>query len=181
MDKSLVISLLGLLGWFVLKVLGLGTWTWETSISAGVLWHFTAMTTLSVVGARENWKQQGEHFLERWKNSGRKTARHALIISIGMGLWYYIIAPGALETQKRLQIEKVHQALGNPETYAELQALQPELEHRTRDEVLATQMNNLNVFYSPQFFIGLSLLLWLFVGLISAALMDLIWQRIWSR
>ena len=181
MDKSLILSLCGLLGWFVLKVLGLGTWTWETSISFGVLWHFTVMTALSIQGAHAGRLESSEHFLERWKIIGRQTSRHALFISIGMGLWYYAISPGALETQKRSQIEQVQQALGTPESYANLQALQPELDGRTRDEILSTQLNNLDVFYSPQFFIGLSLLLWLFVGLFIAALMDFIWQRVWSQ
>ena len=98
-----------------------------------------------------------------------------------MGLWYYVIAPGALENQKRSQIEQVQQALGDQNSFEVLQVAQPELSHLSREDVLKTQMNNLDVFYSPVFFIGLSLLMWLFVGLFSAALMDLIWQRIWSH
>lgn len=181
MGKSSAISLIGLAGWFALKLYGLGTLPWESSITMGVLWHFTTFIALAVFGARAGFQSQEEHFLDRWKSSAQGTARHALLVSVAMGLWYYIIAPGALENQKRSQIEQVQQALGNSSSFESLQAAQPELSHLSREDVLKTQMNNLDVFYSPVFFIGLSLLMWLFVSLFSAALMDLIWQRIWSH
>ncbi len=180
MDKFLLVSFGGLLGWFALKLLGLGTWTWQMSISIGVLWHFTTILVLAIICARESLKLTDSHFLERWKNSAQKTSKHALLLTLSMGVWYYVVAPGALEKQKQSQVDQVRQALGNDVAYAALQDEQPELENRSREDILETQMKNLEVFYSPLFFIGLSLLLWLFVGLASAAMMDLIWQRIWS-
>ena len=181
MDKAIWISLVGLVGWFALKGLGLGLWTWQTSISVGVLWHFTAMTALSLLNAKKELEHKTVLFLNRWKDGARSTARHTLIISCGMAFWYYGVAPGALEKHKFNQIQSVESALGTEDTFSDLQAQHPELLGRTRLEVLEMQINNIEVFYSPVFFIGLSLLLWLVVGFLTVALIDFIWQRIWRN
>lgn len=180
MAKSIWISLAGLLGWFALKGIGLGFWSWQLSISIGVLWHFTVMTVLSIFSAKQGLEKNIQSFFERWKNGAKNTARHTLLITFGMAMWYYGIATGALEKQKLSQIETVRKTLGTSTSYSELQAQHPELMGRTRDDVMKIQMNNIKVFYSPVFFIGLSLLLWLMAGFITVGLMDVIWQQIWS-
>jgi hypothetical protein len=180
MAKSIWLSLAGLLGWFALKGIGLGFWSWQLSISIGVLCHFSVMTALSVLSAHQGLEKNIQSFLERCKNGVKNTARHTLLITCGMAMWYYGIAPGALEKQKLSQIETVRKTLGTSTSYTELQAQHPELMGRTRDDVMKIQMNNIKVFYSPVFFIGLSLLLWLMAGIIIVVLMDVIWQRIWS-
>jgi hypothetical protein len=76
MAKSIWLSLAGLLGWFALKGIGLGFWSWQLSISIGVLCHFSVMTALSVLSAHQGL----ERIFNPFWNDGRMGSKIRLVI-----------------------------------------------------------------------------------------------------
>ena len=179
MGSIRLISFLGLIGWFAIKFMALGIWSWETSTSAGFFWHLLVVTALAAFSAKINTPSRLMGFLGRWKSAARATVGYTILATVAMGAWYFVIAKGGLEARRQEQIDNVYAALGTNEAFQKLVATQPELEGLSRESILETQLNNLEVFYSPLLYLGLAMLAWMCISMLLSAVVDLIWQVIW--
>ncbi|MGY8942292.1 MAG: hypothetical protein ACKVJH_09700 [Flavobacteriales bacterium] len=179
MGRIRLISFFGLIGWFAIKFMVLGLWSWETSTSAGFFWHLLVVTVLAAFSAQINTQSMLMGFFDRWKAAARATVGYAILATAAMGAWYFVIAKGGLEARKQEQIDNVYTALGTNEAFQKLVATQPELEGLSRESILETQLNNLDVFYSPLLYLGLAMLAWMCISMLLSAVVDVLWQAIW--
>ena len=179
MGRIRLISFFGLIGWFAIKFMVLGIWSWETSTSAGFFWHLLVVTVLAAFSAQINTQSMLMGCFDRWKAAARATVGYAILATAAMGAWYFVIANGGLEARKQEQIDNVYAALGTNEAFQNLVATQPELEGLSRESILETQLNNLDVFYSPLLYLGLAMLAWMCISMLLSAVVDVLWQAIW--
>jgi hypothetical protein len=180
MDKLRLLFFAGPAAWFGLKYYALGTLTWENSTKFGILLNFGFLTLVAAISTHRAYRLQAEDFIERWKQAARKTLSYALILPVVLGAWYYGIASDALESRIILKKEQATDQIMDDESFAQLAASSPQLLDADRTEIAERQHANIEVFFSPIFYIGMATLAWSFVGLILSAIFALIWPKIWS-
>ena len=70
MDKSWFLLLVALASWITLKIIGLGTWTWEASNQYGILLNLGWLTVISAMEAYHAHRTAKRAFSTRWKVIG---------------------------------------------------------------------------------------------------------------
>ena len=178
MDKSWLLLLVALASWITLKIIGLGTWTWEASNQYGILLNLGWLTVISAMEAY-NAIDQDSSFITRWKISARKALRYAVFLILTLGFWYYGVVPDAIEQRKEQQLELLGSMTNDPVAFAQFIASNPALADRTSEEVYTQQAENLNVFFSPVFYLGTVAMAWVFASLIITAIFTWVWARVW--
>ena len=178
MDRSWTVLLIALISWIALKFLGLGSWTWETSNQYGI---FLNLGWLTVISAMESYHalQRETNFLDRWKSSARKALRYSLLLIPTLGIWYYAIVPESIEQRKNQQLQLLESMTSDPVLFAQFLASNPALADRTPQEVYNQQAENIQVFFSPIFYLGTVAMAWVFGALIVTAIFTWIWGRVW--
>ena len=178
MAKIRLLFAAGIAGWFALKLYGLGTWTWEQSNQAGILWNLACVTS---VAALLGFVHRHEHmFLHRWKSMAKTTVLYSFLLSCSMGLWYYGLVPETIEQRKKEQLELLEVFVNDSEALADVQSANATLGQQSADEIYAQQAENLEVFFSPVFFIGTVLMVWIFSAAVLAAIFAAVMPRIWN-
>jgi hypothetical protein len=79
-----------------------------------------------------------------------------------------------------LKKEQATEQIMNDDSFAQLVASSPQLLDADRSEIVERQHANIEVFFSPVFYIGMATLAWSFIGLIVSAIFAFIWPKIWS-
>ena len=180
MDKLRLLFFAGPLTWLALKYYALGTWTWENSTKFGILLNLAFVTIVAAYATHLAYKSHGHDFLERWKQVSRKTLTYALIMPAILGLWYYFLAADALASRQTLKKNQATEQIMDETAFAEMVATNPQLLDTDRNEIIKRQHANIDVFFSPVFYIGMATLAWSFVGLILSAIFALILPKIWT-
>lgn len=180
MDKLRLLFFAGPAAWFGLKYYALGTWTWENSTKFGILLNLGVLTVVSAVATHRAYRLHPGDFLERWKRAARKTLSYALVLPFALGAWYYGIASDALNNRVELKKEQATEQIMDDEIFAQLAASSPQLLDADRKEIKERQHANIDLLFSPVFFVGMATLAWSFVGLALSAIFALIWPKIWS-
>ena len=180
MDKLRLFYVGGPLAWLALKYYALGTWTWEDSTQYGILLNLALLTSVAAFGTHEAYQRYGTDFLERWKHASRKTLSFALLLPLGLGLWYYGIASDALEARKTQKMQQVEAQILNDENFETLARENPVLLESDRASIVQRQQSNIEVFFSPVFYLGMAAMAWSFTGLFIAAIFAFIWPKIWA-
>ena len=178
MAKIRLLFTAGITGWFALKLYGLGTWTWEQSNQAGILWNLACVT--SVAALMSYIHRNADVFLDRWKNVAKTTVLYSFLLSCSMGLWYYGRVPETIEQRKTEQLELLEAFVNDPEALADVQSTNATLGQQSADEIYAQQAENLEVFFSPVFFIGTVLMVWIFTAAAPAAIFTAVIPKIWN-
>lgn len=180
MDKLRLLFIAGPATWFGLKYFALGTWTWENSTKFGILLNLGFITLIAALAAHEAHGEKTGDFIERWKHASRKTLSYALVLPFLLGAWYYGLASDALDNRVALKKEQATEQIMNNESFEQLVASSPQLLDADRSEIVERQHANIEVFFSPVFYIGMATLAWSFIGLIVSAIFAFIWPKIWS-
>ena len=180
MGRLRLLFLIGPIAWFTLKYLALGSWTWEASTKGGILLNLGVLTIVAAVGTHQAYVDHSQDFLSRWKGAARKTLQYALILPVSLGIWYYGIASDALQSRKQLQKDQVEMQILDDENFEKITAGNPQLLLENRQEIVDRQHANIEIFFSPIFYIGMATMAWSFAGLIVAAIFALIWPKIWA-
>ncbi len=180
MDKLRLLYVGGPLAWLAMKYYALGTWTWEDSTQYGILLNLAFLTSVAALGTHHAYQQHGLDFLERWKFASRKTLSFALLLPLGLGIWYYGIASDALEARKAIKMQQVEAQILNDASFEELVTDNPLLLESDRVSIVQRQQSNIEVFFSPVFYLGMAAMAWSFTGLFIAAIFAFIWPKIWA-
>ena len=168
----------GIAAWFAIKLYGLGTWTWEQSNQAGILWNLACVTS---VAALMGYIHRNEDvFLVRWKNVAKTTVLYGLVLSCSMGIWYYGLVPETIEQRKTEQLEVARGIRQRPQRTRRVQDSNAALGHQSAEEIFTQQAANLEVFFSPLFFIGTVLMVWIFTAAVLSAIFAAVMPRIWN-
>jgi hypothetical protein len=178
MDKIRVLFAVGIAAWFALKLYGLGTWTWEQSNQAGILWNLACVTSVAALLGYVHREQND--FLVRWKNVAKTTVLYSFLLSCSMGIWYYGLVPETIEQRKTEQLELLEQFVNNPAALEDVQRTNTTLGRQSADDIYAQQAANLEVFFSPVFFIGTVLMVWIFTAAALAAIFTAVMPKIWN-
>lgn len=178
MAKIRLLFAAGIAGWFALKLYGLGTWTWEQSNQAGILWNLACVTSFAALLGYIH--RDVDVFLVRWKNAAKTTVLYGFLLSCSMGLWYYALVPETIEQRKTEQLELLEAFVNDSEALADVQSTNATLGQQSADEIYAQQAENLEVFFSPVFFIGTVLMVWIFTAAVLAAIFAAVMPRIWN-
>ena len=179
MAKVRVLFATGIAAWYALKLYGLGTWTWEQSNQAGILWNLACVTSIAALLGYIH--RDEAVFLMRWKNVAKTTVLYSFLLSCSMGIWYYGIVPETIEQRKTEQLELLEAFVSDPEALADVQSTNTTLGRQSADEIYAQQEANLEVFFSPVFFIGTVLMVWIFTAAALAATFAAVLPKIWNE
>ena len=178
MAKIRQIFAVGIAGWFVLKLHGLGTWTWEQSNQAGILWNLAFVTSVAALMGYIH--RNVDVFLVRWKNVAKTTVLYGLVLSCSMGIWYYALVPKTINQRKKEQLELLEEFINDHNALGAIQDSNAALGQQSAEEILAQQAANLEVFFSPLFFIGTVLMVWIFTAAVLSAIFAAVMPRIWN-
>ncbi|MBO74821.1 MAG: hypothetical protein CMD33_06085 [Flavobacteriales bacterium] len=168
----------GIVAWFAIKLYGLGTWTWEQSNQAGIFWNLACVTGVAALAALAH--RNKTVFIERWKSVAKTTVLYSVLLTCSMGIWYYGMVPETLNQRKEEQLNLLKEFVNDPTELAELQNTNAALDPQSIDVIYAQQAANIEVFFSPLFFLGTVLLIWIFVAVILSAVFAAIMPRIWD-
>ena len=178
MAKIRLLFATGIAAWFAIKLYGLGMWTWEQSNQAGILWNLACVTS---VAALMGYIHRNEDvFLVRWKNVAKTTVLYSFLLSCSMGLWYYGLVPETIEQRKTEQLKLLEAFVNDSDALADVQSTNTTLGQQSADEIYAQQAENLEVFFSPIFFIGTVLMVWIFSAAVLAAIFAAVMPKIWN-
>ena len=180
MGKQYAIITIGIVCWLVTKAAGLGTWSWEVSNQIGALVNLGFMTAIAAQSAYYSHQDGPKHFLDRWKESAKPAVFYAFALTAVMGIWYYLLAPGAIEQRKAHQIELVTAVFEDPTAFGDLVDEHPELQGKENSQLLSTQIENIQLFFSPVFYLGIAMMTWIFTGLALAVCFTVLMPRIWK-
>jgi hypothetical protein len=97
-----------------------------------------------------------------------------------MGIWYYGLVPETIEQRKTEQLELLEQFVNNPAALEDVQRTNTTLGRQSADDIYAQQAANLEVFFSPVFFIGTVLMVWIFTAAALAAIFTAVMPKIWN-
>ena len=170
---------LGVLSWVLVKLYGLGTWTWEQSNQAGILLNLAWFTGLSGYAAFLNRKMPS--FVTRWKTTSKAALLYSLFLTCTMGMWYYVLVPESIQQRKLEQLTILENFVNNPTELAAVQEANSALSAQSAGQILEQQAANLELFFSPLFFLGTVLMVWIFTGVLISVVMAAIIPRIWNR
>lgn len=179
MAKVRLVFALGLVSWVLAKLYGLGSWTWEQSNQAGILLNLAWVTGLSGYAAYHH--RALPHFIERWKTTAKSAVLYSLLLTAIMGLWYYVLVPETIELRMREQLTLLEEFVNNPVELAAVQQANSALNAQSPQEILAQQKANLELFFSPLFFLGTVLMVWIFAAALISALSAAAIPRIWNE
>ena len=166
MDKLRLLFIAGPATWFGLKF--------------GILLNLGFITLIAALAAHQAHGEKTGDFIERWKHASRKTLSYALVLPFLLGAWYYGTASDALDNRVALKKEQATEQIMNDDSFAQLVASSSQLLDADRSEIVERQHANIEVFFSPVFYIGMATLAWSFIGLIVSAIFAFIWPKIWS-
>ena len=178
MAKIRVLFATGIAAWFALKLYGLGTWTWEQSNQAGIFWNLACVTSIAALLSYIH--RAEEAFLVRWKHVAKTTVLYSFLLSCSMGIWYYGLVPETIEQRKTEQLDLLESFVNDSEALSDVQRTNTTLGRQSADEIFAQQAANLEVFFSPVFFIGTVLMVWIFTGAALAAIFAAVMPKIWN-
>lgn len=178
MAKIRVLFATGIAAWFAIKLYGLGTWTWEQSNQAGIFWNLACVTGIAALMAYMHRDERA--FLHRWKSTAKTTVLYGFLLSCSMGIWYYAVVPETLNQRKEEQLQLLRDFVNNPEALGAVQGTNATLGQQSAEEIYAQQAANLEVFFSPLFFIGTVLMVWIFSAAALSAIFAAIMPRIWN-
>ena len=180
MGRLRLLFVIGPIAWFTLKYLALGSWTWEASTKWGILLNLGFLTVVAAVATHQAYVDHAQDFLSRWKGASRKTLQYALILPVSLGAWYYGIAADALQSRMRMQKDQVAIQILDDVHFEKITDENPQLLLENRQEIVDRQHANIEVFFSPIFYIGMATMAWSFAGLMVSAIFALIWPKIWA-
>ncbi len=179
MAKIRLAFVAGLAGWLLVKLYGLGSWTWEQSNQVGLFINLAFVTGIAAYAGYAHRKIEG--FFSRWKPAARTTLLYSLILSIVMGSWYYAIVPETIELRKQEQLEMLQAFVEDAEQLQTMKDTNPAMAAMSPDEIFTQQAANIEVFFSPVFFMGTVLMVWIFSGALLSAVFSWLMPRIWNQ
>lgn len=180
MDKPFAILTIGILCWIAAKVYGLGTWSWEVSNQVGSLINLGFMTAIAARAAYTSFQNGTKHFLDHWKEAAKPSVFFAFLLTAVMGSWYYVAAPGTIAQRKAQQIEVISDFFNDPQSFEAFVAEHPEFKGKDPNQMLSTQIENIDIYFSPLFYLGIAMMTWIFTGMLLAACFTLLIPRIWK-
>lgn len=178
MAKLRLVFALGLASWMLAKLYGLGSWTWEQSNQVGILLNLAWITGLSGYAAYHH--RALTDFIERWKTTAKSAVFYSLLLTFVMGLWYYVLVPETMELRMQEQLALLEEFVNDPVELAAVQQANSALSAQSPQEILAQQKANLELFFSPLFFLGTVLMVWIFTAALISALSAAAIPRIWN-
>jgi len=123
--------------------------------------------------------RSGFELYHSMENFGTQSIALCRFLILTLGLWYYGVVPDAIEQRKEQQLELLGSMTNDPVAFAQFIASNPALADRTSEEVYTQQAENLNVFFSPVFYLGTVAMAWVFASLIITAIFTWVWERVW--
>lgn len=168
----------GIAAWFAIKLFGLGTWTWEQSNQAGIFWNLACVTGIAALLSYVH--RSESTFIQRWKNVAKTTVLYGLVLSCSIGIWYYALVPETISQRKKEQLELLQEFVNDPNALGAVQDSNVALGHQSAEEIFAQQAANLEIFFSPLFFIGTVLMVWIFTAAVLSAIFAAVMPRIWN-
>ena len=179
MGKIRIAFVAGLVSWLLLKLYGLGTWTWDQSDQAGMFLNLAFVTGIAAYAAYCH--RNAEGFFHRWKPIARVTLLYSLSLCLVMGLWYYVLVPETIELRKQEQLDMLRAFVDDADQLQAMKDGNPALSAMSANEIFEQQAANIEVFFSPIFFLGTVLMVWIFSGALLSALFTALMPRIWNR
>ena len=168
----------GIAAWLVIKIYGLGTWTWEQSNQVGLFVNLAFVTGIAAYAAYTHRKIEG--FFQRWKPAARTTLFYSLSLSIVMGMWYYALVPETIALRKQEQLDMLQAFVQDADQLQAMKETNPAMAAMTSDEIYTQQAANIDVFFSPVFFMGTVLMVWIFSAAGLSAVFTQLMPRIWN-
>jgi CHASE3 domain sensor protein len=98
-----------------------------------------------------------------------------------MGSWYYAIVPETIELRKQEQLEMLQAFVEDAEQLQTMKDTNPTMAAMSPDEIFTQQAANIEVFFSPVFFMGTVLMVWIFSGALLSAVFSWLMPRIWNQ
>ena len=178
MAKIRLLFAAGIAGWLVLKLYGLGIWTWEQSNQVGILWNLAFVTAVAALMGYIH--RNVEVFLVRWKNVAKTTVLYGLVLSCSMGIWHYALVPETINQRKKEQLELLEEFVNDTNALGAVQDSNATLGQQSAEEIFTQQAANLEVFFSPHFFIGTVLMVWICTAAVLSAIFAAVMPRIWN-
>ena len=179
MAKIRLAFALGLSFWFMSKLYGLGTWTWEQSNQVGIFLNLAWLT--GIAGYAAYLHRGMPSFINRWKLTAKSAVLYSLLLTCTMGLWYYAFVPETIELRKQEQLTLLEQFVNDPTELAAVRDANSALRALSPEQILEQQTANLELFFSPLFFLGTVLMVWIFSAAIISALFAAAIPRIWNE
>ncbi len=178
MAKIRLVFATGIALWFAIKLYGLGTWTWEQSNQAGIFLNLACVIGIAALLGYEH--KDKSPFLERWKEIAKAAVLYSVLLSSSMGIWYYIFVPETINQRKAAQLELLEAFVNDSNALNAMYGTNAGLASQSADEIYAQQVATIEVFFSPLFFIGTVLLVWIFAAAVISALFAAAMPRIWN-
>ena len=97
-----------------------------------------------------------------------------------MGIWYYALVPETINQRKKEQLELLEEFVNDPNALGAVQDSNAALGQQSSEEIFTQQAANLEVFFSPLFFIGTVLMVWIFTAAVLSAIFAAVMPRIWN-
>lgn len=178
MDKTRLAFVLGLATWVLAKLYGLGSWTWEQSNQVGILLNLAWLTGLA--GYAAYCHRSLPAFIVRWKSTAKSVVLYSLLLTCTMGVWYYAVVPETIQQRKQEQLALLEEFVNDPSELAVFQGANSALKTQSPEQILEQQAANLELFFSPMFFLGTVLMVWIFSAALISALTAAAIPRIWN-
>lgn len=179
MDNGKALFLLGLASWLLIKWVGLGTWTWETSNQAGIFSNLGWITIIAAYHAMQS-RVSESGFLDRWKLTARKTLTFSAALVLTMGLWHFVFVPEPMELRKQGQLRLLEEMIQDETAIQAFRSQQPALSHLDNQAIMDRQAESIETLFSPLFYTGMVAMAWIFTSLIVSAIFAFILPKIWG-
>jgi hypothetical protein len=173
-----IASLLLLFGWIWLKYTVLGS---ESSFMWGMMYHFAAMLGIGFTACWIGIKTFDitPDFFDGFKHVAKHVLSYSLGATVSIWVWYhYIIADATLERFNAMKELVKTQFSSETEylTYVSENGLDP---HLPLSDWITATISQIEIMYSPQTHISLSLMAYLLLGLFISLIACVLWTKVW--
>lgn len=169
--------------WIVTKLVMRSLVPIEQNLIIGVMVNILFILLVAVFAVRKKFQTTSKAestFVDTVKDVTKASVKYALLATVLVGSYYYIISPEEVATKKATAERNLEEVL-TPESFAEMQAAEPLLENQNYEDFVEQKRTNIEWIYSPFIQITFSLIALIAAAIIYSILITLLWRNILAR
>lgn len=170
--------------WAIMKMIFFMTGFSEYGFNAGVLSNFLFIIIASFLALYHKYKsirKSDSDTISDLIDASKLALTYIILSTVFMFVYYSFIDKHYLDNRAEARIETMREYVSDGDNFAQLKAQDEHIEVESIDEFMKIQEENIYRNYSKKVIIGFGFAIWIFVGLISSALVTIIFRFVWLK
>lgn len=179
MKSSRLALVIFIVVWLIIKIVFLRLGDVETGIYVGVFNNILAMIVLPFLAIKEKYSspRADAGFLSDVKTALQPSVMFAVIISIGIFIYFSYIDPEYTANRYKDAIELLETQVGDETSFQSLQKENPALSNMSREEYMESQKSNIETIFSVKLYAGGALIALVLAAILYGIAVTLLYRK----